>query len=447
MMDELERLRAAHAVITPPEPRTIEAARLRLGEAANADGGPAWADTTGSSRRLVAPSRADTTGTSRQLVTPSRDSAEQSPADIAKRSGGRAARPPRLRVPRRWLRVLAPAVVAAVGAVLAIALWPGDASTPAGPSTALAARACLQDSPGPAGPCLDALGDLAAADDVLAAGQVFYRRDLWSQSIRYVGPEGRPQAQPRGPGVYGIVRAGHEELWVAPDRSGRVEYGPPQRPYLPSAADERAWLAAGSPDLQRLAGGHDGRDDLPPRDFGPGELDEVLLGGGSLAQALPEGDPLRDLPTQPGALARALRRIAWFQRVRISGDDPCAPDLSDCSRSTRRTIDSVYGSSITALLRYPFSPPALRRSLLRVLGDVPGARRLGALRDPVGRRGAGILLPDPVNDGRNVVVFDLESGRLLADGRAEDGTVATLRWSGVYDLEVGGVDSVGDRPG
>jgi hypothetical protein len=348
---------------------------------------------------------------------------------------------------RRALRLGAIACLAGATAVLAVSLWPGDGSSPAGPSTALAARLCVQSGPGPAAACLDALGALAAADNVLAEGKVFYRRDLWSQSIMYIGPDGRPQAQTRGPGVFGIVRAGTHELWVAPDRSGREQYGPAERPYLPSAADERAWRAAGSPDLDRLAGGSTHRDDLARRSFSAGELDEVLLGNGGLVDALPKGDPLRDLPTEPQALARELQRIGWYQRVHVSGEGPCAPDLHDCSAATRRNIEGRYGTNITTLLRYPFASPELRRALLHLLGAIPGAQRLGALRDPAGRRGAGILIPERLNDGLNVIVFDLATGRLLADGPADDGTPATLRWHDVYDLKVDGVQRIGQRPG
>jgi hypothetical protein len=367
--------------------------------------------------------------------------------------GARRTSGPRIRRPwplgawrRRGLRVGAIAGLGAAVAVLAISLWPGDGSTPAGPSAALASRLCVQSGPGPAAACLDALGDLAAADDVLAEGKVFYRRDLWSQSIMYIGPDGRPQIQPRGPGVFGIVRAGTQELWVAPDRSGRLEYGPAERPYLPSEADKRAWRAAGSPNLDRLAGGPTHRDDLRPRSFSAGELDAELLGNGELVDALPKGDPLRDLPTEPEALARELQRIGWYQRVHISGEGPCAADLHDCSAATRRNIEGRYGTNITTLLRYPFAPPELRRSLLHLLGTIPGAQRLGALRDPAGRLGAGILIPENLNDGLNVIVFDLATGRLLADGHADDGTPATLRWHDVYDLKVGAVDRIGQRP-
>jgi len=348
---------------------------------------------------------------------------------------------------RRGVRAGAIAGLIAGAAVLALSLWPGDGSGPAGPSTALAARLCVQSGPGPATACLDALGALAAADDVLAKGKVFYRRDLWSQSITYVGPSGRPQPGPRGPGVFGIVRAGTQELWVTPDRSGRVEYGPAQRPYLPSDADERAWRAAGRPNLDHLAGRPSRRDELPPRDFDAGELDAVLLGNGELAEALPKGDPLRDLPTEPAALARELRRIGWYQRVRLSGEGPCAPDLHDCSTGTRRNIEGRYGTNITTLLRYPFTPPRLRRALLHLLGAIPGAQRLGALRDPTGRRGAAINIPERLNDGLNIILFDLATGRLLADGHADDGTPTTLRWHDIYDLKVGSVSRVGQRPG
>ena len=72
------------------------------------------------------------------------------------------------------------------------------------------------------------------------------------------------------------------------------------------------------------------------------------------------------------------------------------PDLRDCSPATRRTIEGRYGTNITTLLRYPFAPPKLRRTLLHLLGTIPGrtAPRC-AFRDPAGRRGAAILIPDP----------------------------------------------------
>jgi hypothetical protein len=132
--------------------------------------------------------------------------------------------------------------------------------------------------------------------------------------------------------------------------------------------------------------------------------------------------------------------------VHISGDGPCADDLHDCSPSTPGSIASRYGGNITTLLRYPFASPDLRRALLHLLGDLPGARRMGAVRDPAGRRGAAIVVPESMNNGLSVIVFDLATGRLLADGHADDGTVATLRWHDVYDLKVGGVGRIGQRP-
>lgn len=71
---------------------------------------------------------------------------------------------------------------------------------------------------------------------------------------------------------------------------------------------------------------------------------------------------------------------------------------------------------------------------------------MGAVRDPAGRREAAIVVPESMNNGLSVIVFDLATGRLLADGHADDGTVATLRWHDVYDLKVGGVGTIGQRP-
>ena len=80
--------------------------------------------------------------------------------------------------------------------------------------------------------------------------------------------------------------------------------------------------------------------------------------GAAAEQVLTEADPPRD----PSALRRYLMRTAWYQRTKISGEGPCAPDLHDCSASTRRNIRSMFGSDILTLLRYPYTPPALRQA-------------------------------------------------------------------------------------
>ena len=65
-------------------------------------------------------------------------------------------------------------------------------------------------------------------------------------STRYIGADGRPTLSPRE-AAYAISRSVPEEIWLAPDGSARVVYGKESAPYLPSAADERAWRAAAHP--------------------------------------------------------------------------------------------------------------------------------------------------------------------------------------------------------
>jgi hypothetical protein len=171
-----------------------------------------------------------------------------------------------------------------------------------------------------------------------------------------------------------------------------------------------------------------------------------LLGGGVLRDALPAQDPLSEMSTEPAELERYLRRIAWYQRTKLSGEGPCAPDLHDCAPGTQRNIRSVFGSDITLLLSYPFTPPDLRRALFDVFARLPGTRLLGKMRDSLGRTGAAILLPEGVNDGLNVVVFDPTTARLIADGRAERPSTDYIRWHTLYRVATGRVESVGQRP-
>lgn len=388
-MTELDRLRAAHAAIPEPDPLVVERARERL--------------------------------------------------------LSRARTPAPRRTRRRML--LAPAVAAAALAA-AVALWPEDRrSADLAPDAAAAAiRSC--SSPGAATRCTAALGVLAGADGrALAPGDVLYRRDLWFDRITYVQRSGRPGLRP-DPQGFAIAGGRPAELWLTPARHGRLAYGEASTPVLPSPADRRDWIGAGRPDLEGLLPPAAPGDGPPARSFGPQQANELLLGAGELDAVLPPtGDPLRSLSTEPAALERQLLRLAWRQRTQVSGDPPCSPNLHDCSPATRRNIRDLSGSNITTLLRYPLASVALRRALLIVLGRVEGARRLGVVSDPVGRQAAAIELPARMNDGRNVVLFDLQRGRLIADGIATgDDTLDTLRFTNAYDVELDAVARIGDRP-
>ncbi len=388
-MTDLDRLRAAHAAVPEPDPRAVEVARARL--------------------------------------------------------SAHTRQPTQIRRSRRMLLVPA---IAAAGLVAAVALWPETrGQTSIAPDAAsAAARSC--SAPGSASRCAAALGVLAGADGrALAQDEVLYRRDLSFDRIMYVQRNGRPGLRP-DPQGFAIAGRRPTELWISPAGRGRIAYGDADAPVLPSPADRRNWIAAGRPDLKGLM-------PLPvpggmPLDqtFSRRRANDLLLGAGELDAVLPRsGDPLRSLSVDPAALERQLLGLAWQQRTQVSGDEECARDLHDCSRTTRRNIRDLYGSNITTLLRYPLASAELRRALLTVLGRIKGARQLGMVTDPVGRQAAAIRLPARVNDGRNVVLFDLRQGRLIADGIAGGSdTLETLRFTNVYDIELATVDRIGERP-
>jgi hypothetical protein len=350
-------------------------------------------------------------------------------------------------------RVLVPAGVLAAVATLGIALQPASRPAPSqrsGDSKAAfrlagaeARERCARR--GAAASCLQAVAAVAGLEPP-ASGQVLYRRDRVVDAVQYRGPDGRPQASPTGEGTFAVALPADQELWLAPDGRARASRGEAGEPFLPSVADRRAWRAAGSPpidDVPYVPAGEIGAD--PTRDYRPEQVDALLLGSGSLNEVLP-ADPFRSLSRDPAQLERTVLRMAWRQRVEIADEPRCAPDLSDCPRTTRRNILSQFGSDLTLLLRDPRTPADLREALWRVLARVDGVRLLGPLTDPLDRRGVALLLPDPVNDGSNVVLFDPAGARLLAQGRSEDGTLGRLRWQELNDVVRAKVAELGRRP-
>jgi hypothetical protein len=350
------------------------------------------------------------------------------------------------RRPVRRVALLAGALAAV--AVVVVALLPGRGAGPAhvtyGPAPAVAS-ACKAGASGSAGSCLQALGAVAGAQRPLANG-VWYVRNHWLHALAHFGPPGTgapPEHRTKHP--FDLVRWTSEELWLAPDGSGKLAYGNDEPPVFPTSADRRAWRRSGSPDLERL---------MPPaNNWGPKvtrfnghDADSWLLGPGELYQALPKGHPLDEMPRDPAGLRRYLMRIAWIQRTKISGEGPCAADLHDCSKSTRSNIRGMLGSDIVTLLRYPYAPPGLRRALFAVMSGVPGARLLGSVRDPAGRRAVAIQIPPNLDDGMGILAFDPERAALIAVGASDKPRSSEIRWGTLFAVAHGVVDKVGERP-
>ena len=284
---------------------------------------------------------------------------------------------------RARLRIALPlAALVGATAVVLVALLPSRVETPIAPPIAQAAKVvCAQ--PGAGGRCLRALSTVAGAQGALG-GKVLYQRNRFTLSTAYIGANGRPTANPRD-AAYAVTTTVPEEVWLAADGSGRLEYGADDEPKPASPADERAWRAAGSPDLTKL---------VPPsgewgpkkQAFGPGELDAVLIFNSNLEAALPKDDPLSVLPHDPDELAAFLHEAARKQR----------------KGSTESDISNTFGTDVTTFLRYPRTPPDLRAALLQVFATLPGTKTLGVIEDGAGRTAAALQLPPDTNDGNNV---------------------------------------------
>lgn len=329
-------------------------------------------------------------------------------------------------VPRRRRRValvLPVAALVAAAAVVALALTPTRVQTPVAPPIAEAAKVvCARTGDG--GRCLRALSTVAGGQSALAGGQVFYQRNTFTLGITYVGADGRSIRRDFDRAAYALTVTVPEELWLAPDGSGRLSYGAEDPPRPASAADERAWRAAGAPDPATIAAPIGEWGPKHPA-YGPGGLDKALIFNSNLEAALPEDDPLSALPRDPQRLAAFLWDAARKQRK--GGGD----------------VENTFGTNVTTFLRYPRTPPELRAALLQVFATLPGTRSLGVIEDGAGRSAAALQLPAGINDGNDVIAFDPETSRLLGEGVAHDGSV---RWSRVYDVQTGAVDSVGERP-
>lgn len=350
--------------------------------------------------------------------------------------------PPRPRRRRRRPLALGSAAVAlALAAVIVAALFPGGSRAP---EPASARVACAPR--GPAASCVRALSRVALGYALPGRGDVIYVRSAWVEMSYTIAD------RPGGPGNHVVlaqakepfeaVRPATEEYWVTPGGRGRVAHTDPGPARLPSAADEAAWRAAGAPDLDAL---------LPPAGAGMRPLEQdvpdinsSLLGANGLYDFLPhDGDPLAPVPRDPAALAAWLRERAWKERA--SRDEGCRPDGDGCKAVTRRLLDSTVVGDITTLLAYPATPPVLAAALVQVLGERPGARALGLMRDEAGRDVAAISLPTGSTDqpDTGIVALDPDTGVLRAIGSQHDGTI---RWNRTYAVTAARVPRLGTRP-
>jgi hypothetical protein len=363
---------------------------------------------------------------------------------------------------------MATGVAALVAATVGIGAGGGDrrdhpavlGSIGLGPAQAAAAERCRAPTAAPAGvrSCLTALGAVAADWEAPGSGDVAYEQHWSVGSTQLRRPDGSPTGSP-GAAAFRVAYPVTTETWIAPDGAGQTTIHPQGAPLLPTAHDRRRWRAAGSPPLgsappagsvgvsgEGITTERDGR--IVERWPAGGAREHVLRVGDQGEEGGPalfeDGDPTTTLSGDPGELLEQLRRLAWRQRVVISGD-PCADGLGRCPAATERNIRSNVGTLATGLLAYPATPRPLRAALLRMLADLPGAATLGPGRDPRGRAGTVVRLPQGVNDGLGLLLFDTASARLLAQGSPSRGADEP-EWQTLYAVRAARVAEIGRAP-
>ncbi len=208
-------------------------------------------------------------------------------ARVRERLEAAMAEPAPRRSRRRLVLAGTAAAALAIAAAVAIAVPPRASTDRSCPRPRRRPRSCARPRRGPTAACAPSATSRPSSGRS-TPGEVLYQRNIFTLSTGYVDRRGRlgPRPDPRG---YAISRTIPEEVWLAPDGSGRISYGRESRAVPAGPADGRAWRAAGAPDLDALMG--------PPRELGP------------------EGAPLRaararsgdDLQLQPGGGAAAAR--------------------------------------------------------------------------------------------------------------------------------------------
>lgn len=157
------------------------------------------------------------------------------------------------------------------------------------------------------------------------------------------------------------------EAWLGP--TGGMLHEVSAKPRFLSAADRRAWIAAGRPEVN------------PP----------------VATEKLPPTEPL-DLPTDPDALYRVIH---------------------DRAVGHGSGTDSEMFTLVADSLRETDASPALRAALYEVAARIPGVELIGPATDRTGRHGVAVAFSDSKDHERHELIFDRRTAALLEEEYVE----------------------------
>ncbi len=222
---------------------------------------------------------------------------------------------------------------------------------------------------------------MAARAEQLPApgGAYWYEADRTSQ-VSTFGTSGKLG---RGP-AYTVELSHVTRSWLGSSRSRAVTNR--NKPRFLTEQDRANWRAAGSPQLM-IGAPPGGKPPPDPSVNDVGVPPRFLVGYQELTM-----NQLKRLPADPSRLA-ALLRVGL-----PAGSGP--------------QIEALLFASAADLLNLPVSPQ-VRTAAFKVMAGVNGARLLGTITDPAGRKGTGVAFPESPHADR-VFIVDQTTATLLA---------------------------------
>jgi hypothetical protein len=310
---------------------------------------------------------------------------------------------------------------------------------PVGPQSAVA-ESC-NSATKPVSLCLHAFAAVARAQIAVNRGLVYWEHEIDYGSVgQHVTPEtaraaGIPAGTIRHP--FFVNRKAEIDVFITPAK--RV-YATARgiAAVFPTPADRAAWQADGSPSLAAWLRtspetSPDARN-ITARSF-------YILSGGPISAL-----DIDHLPPTANGLLRTLRHFVAVELPGTPGSAACAEQRPACPLKTRGIMNRLVLENLLSLLRYPFTTPASRGTIFEAFSQLHGAKLLGRVTDPEGRPGIGILITH--NPDENVLVFQPQTGQLLATGLLANPTTSSLdktHWWNAYLVKTGSAHAVPAR--
>jgi hypothetical protein len=262
----------------------------------------------------------------------------------------------------------------------------------------------------------------SAALPALAAGQYYYQESAVSMVCQFGSP-----SMPANEPSLTYVSDGTIQSWTSADGSGQVVITPSpvgaNGSHFATAQDETRWVALGKPfNPCALA---DSSNNLPGN---PANVNPTPYGGYATSMSgysgfgftmawaastsqLASGTSVNNLPDSVAQIASMLANGEINTDGSVSATPQVCPYGGNGSAVGCTTTQQLQ--VIEQLLQLPDASAKLGSVLYQVMAQMPGASVVGAVSDPLGRAGEGIVVPVDQTEEFEVIL-DPVTGTLLS---------------------------------